>query len=116
MMITTNALKEILNTDSIESIYKFLNNNGINYFDHDGAIITSEDSILTALSTKAPAIDDTLLNLKTVIDLTGLGKATIYKYMKSDRFPKQINLSARNVRWRKIDVTAWREGKTNWSN
>ena len=115
-MITTDALKKILNTDSLESIYQFLNKNGINYFDHDGAIITSEESILTALAAKAPALDDSLIDLKTVIGLTGLGKATIYKYMNNNTFPRKINLSARNVRWRKVDITAWREGKVDWSH
>jgi prophage regulatory protein len=39
------------------------------------------------------------LTLETVMQITGLGKTTIYKLVKSGDFPAPIHVSKRSVRW-----------------
>lgn len=51
-----------------------------------------------------------ILRLKEVVELTGLSKATIYRYIKNERFPKQVQLSARAIGFRSSDISAWIEG------
>lgn len=48
-----------------------------------------------------------LIRIKEVMSRTGLGKSTIYKYMKLGRFPQQIKLSARASVWVESEIEAW---------
>lgn len=48
-----------------------------------------------------------ILRLKEVVDLTGLSKASIYRYIKQGSFPKQVQLSARSVGFRSADIEEW---------
>ena len=48
-----------------------------------------------------------MLNLREVATYVGLGKNTIYKYMRCDGFPKQIKLSEKTARWDKAEVDTW---------
>lgn len=51
-------------------------------------------------------IEDALLKLQTVRDMTGLSTSSIYRRMAFD-FPQPVRLSSRCSRWRAGDVTAW---------
>ncbi len=47
-----------------------------------------------------------LLTLKEVINLIGFKKATIYKYIKNGKFPKQIKIGKAS-RWKLSDIEKW---------
>ncbi|WP_437124130.1 helix-turn-helix transcriptional regulator [Billgrantia desiderata] len=48
-----------------------------------------------------------LIRLKEVMDRTGLGRSTVYKYMNLGLFPKPIKLGTRAVAWVESEVVAW---------
>ncbi|MDO6639763.1 AlpA family transcriptional regulator [Shewanella sp. 5_MG-2023] len=48
-----------------------------------------------------------LLRLNSVIDSTGMGRSTIYKYMADGSFPKPVSLGARSVAWVESEVHEW---------
>jgi len=48
-----------------------------------------------------------LIRIKDVMDRTGLGRSTVYKYMKLGLFPKSVNLTTRAVAWVESEVEAW---------
>ena len=48
-----------------------------------------------------------LLNVKDVVTITTLSRATIYRYMDSDRFPKSIKLGPNRIAWKRTDVMDW---------
>ena len=50
-----------------------------------------------------------LLRRREVEELTGLSRASIYRLMRSGRFPASVKVSDTAVRWRARDITAWME-------
>ncbi|HEX8594741.1 MAG TPA: AlpA family transcriptional regulator [Pseudomonas sp.] len=48
-----------------------------------------------------------LVRLKEVIDCTGLGRSTIYKYVAEGTFPKPVSLGDRCVGWVESEVHDW---------
>lgn len=48
-----------------------------------------------------------VLRLAQVIDSTGLGRSTIYKYMAEGKFPIPLQLSERCVGWLENEVQQW---------
>ncbi|PAU77649.1 AlpA family transcriptional regulator [Halomonas salipaludis] len=48
-----------------------------------------------------------LIRIKDVIERTGLGRSTVYKYMNLGLFPKSVNLTSRAVAWVESEVDAW---------
>lgn len=48
-----------------------------------------------------------LCRLKTVIELTGLGKTTVYRLMKAGEFPASVKIGANSTAWRVAEVLAW---------
>ena len=49
------------------------------------------------------------LRLSQVIELTGLSKSTIWKWIHTKEFPKQLKLSPRKSVWKKTEILAWME-------
>lgn len=47
------------------------------------------------------------LRLNDVKALTGLGRSTIYKYIKLGAFPDAVKLGGRSVAWVEAEVLAW---------
>lgn len=47
------------------------------------------------------------LRLNDVKALTGLGRSTIYKYIKLGAFPDSVQLGGRSVAWVEAEVHAW---------
>ena len=45
-----------------------------------------------------------IIRLKEVIDCTGLGRSTIYKYITEGTFPKPVPLGDRRVGWVESEV------------
>jgi prophage regulatory protein len=52
---------------------------------------------------------DYLLPRKTVEKLSGLSRATIYRLIKSGKFPRPVSIGTGSVRWRQSDVIAWQQ-------
>ena len=52
---------------------------------------------------------DYLIPRKTVEKLSGLSRATIYRLMKSGKFPRPLSIGTGSVRWRQSDVIAWQQ-------
>lgn len=52
-----------------------------------------------------------IIRLKDVVNLTGLGRSTIYKYISEGGFPKPISLGDRSVGWLESEVYEWIENK-----
>lgn len=58
-----------------------------------------------------------IINIKQVIEFTGLGRATIYNLLdpKSDyydpTFPKQVHLTTNRVGWSALEINQWIESK-----
>ncbi|UCX06275.1 helix-turn-helix transcriptional regulator [Shewanella glacialimarina] len=48
-----------------------------------------------------------LIKLKAVMDCTGLGRSTIYKYIADKTFPKPAKLGKRSVAWVESEVQDW---------
>ncbi len=55
-----------------------------------------------------PAQPDKLIRIKTVCELSGLGKTSVYSIPD---FPKRVVLSRRAVGWRLSEVQAWIESR-----
>ena len=54
---------------------------------------------------------DRLLRRPEVEKLTGLSRASIYRLMRSGRFPASVKVSDTAVRWRASDIAAWIESR-----
>jgi prophage regulatory protein len=48
-----------------------------------------------------------MLRLRRVLDITGLGKTTIYQLQADGNFPKRVQLTAHSVAWVEEEVLAW---------
>jgi prophage regulatory protein len=48
-----------------------------------------------------------LLRLPQVIEITGLGRDTIYRYVRDGRFPQQRRIGERASGWREDEIRAW---------
>jgi len=57
---------------------------------------------------------DYLIPRKTVEKMSGLSRATIYRLIKSGKFPRPLSIGTGSVRWRQSEVIAWQQslGKT----
>ena len=47
-----------------------------------------------------------LLSIKDVQGILSIGKTTIYKMVKDEKFPKPIKVNGRSL-WRKSDIENW---------
>lgn len=47
------------------------------------------------------------IRIKEVTRLTGLGRTSVYNYMKDGKFPKSIPLGDRAVAWKEAEVMDW---------
>tara|TARA_X000001388_G_C2204547_1_gene112605 strand:+ start:243 stop:449 length:207 start_codon:yes stop_codon:yes gene_type:complete len=56
-----------------------------------------------------------ILRIKEVADLTGLSPSSIYKQVRLDKFPKNIQLTSRATGWDSRDVEEWISNKINES-
>ena len=58
-------------------------------------------------ATFTPKKPGKLLRLPRVVDITALGKSSIYAGVKSGTFPAPVRLSARAVGWREEEIDRW---------
>lgn len=54
-----------------------------------------------------------ILRLRDVIEKTGLGRSTVYKYIEAGTFPKPIDLGGRSVGWVDEEINDWILEKVN---
>lgn len=54
----------------------------------------------------------TLLRLPEVLELTKLGRSTLYRLMTNGQFPVPIKLSARAVAWRQSEIVDWIDSRS----
>ncbi|MFC3308446.1 helix-turn-helix transcriptional regulator [Blastomonas aquatica] len=47
------------------------------------------------------------LRLNTVLDRTGLSRATLYRKIQAGTFPRQVKLAERCCGWRKSAIEEW---------
>ena len=50
---------------------------------------------------------DRILRIRSVLDRTGLSRATLYRKMQQGTFPRQIAISTRCAGWRESAVKDW---------
>lgn len=48
-----------------------------------------------------------LIRLKEVMQITGLARSTVYKYIAEEAFPKPVSLGERCVGWVDDEVQGW---------
>jgi prophage regulatory protein len=51
--------------------------------------------------------------MATVVRMTGLCRATIYRMIAEKRFPAQVRIGSRAVGWRWSDLERWSEERTS---
>ena len=52
-------------------------------------------------------MDNKIYRIKTVCDITGLPKSTVYAKMLNREFPRPIKLSRHAVGWKSDELQAW---------
>lgn len=52
-------------------------------------------------------MENRILRIKEVIQMTGLSRTTIYGYVKNGEFPKQVQLTKRSVGWKLSEIKNW---------
>ena len=52
-----------------------------------------------------------LIRLPEVKSMTGLGRASIYRYIAEGRFPQQVHVGSRAAAWVEGEVAEWLEGR-----
>lgn len=52
---------------------------------------------------------DRIVRLKTVLDRTGLSRATVYRKIGEGTFPRQIRISVHGAGWRESAINQWIE-------
>lgn len=50
---------------------------------------------------------DRFLRLNTVLDRTGLSRATLYRKIAAGTFPHQVKIADRCCGWRESEVASW---------
>ena len=48
-----------------------------------------------------------LLTLRDVCAVVSLSRSTVYSLLKAGKFPPPVQVSARSVRWRRIEIDCW---------
>jgi prophage regulatory protein len=51
--------------------------------------------------------DEELWNIRTVVQKTGLSRATIYRYVRHNLFPPRCRLGPGRIAWLASEVLAW---------
>jgi prophage regulatory protein len=57
-----------------------------------------------------------ILRLNSVIEVTGLARSTIYKFVQDGTFPKPIPLGGRSVGWVETEIQQWIEAAIQQRN
>lgn len=52
-------------------------------------------------------MNEKILKLPAVMELTGLGRATVFSSVKSGNFPAPLKLTKRSTGWLQSEVDSW---------
>ncbi|APR53677.1 AlpA family phage regulatory protein [Sphingomonas koreensis] len=55
-----------------------------------------------------------IIRLKTVLDRTGLSRATLYRKIGEGTFPRQVKISVHGAGWHESAVSRWITNPTAW--
>lgn len=55
---------------------------------------------------------DFLLPRKAVEKLAGISRATIYRMIAANKFPRPFSIGTGAVRWKESDIVAWQQSLT----
>lgn len=55
--------------------------------------------------------NDYFLDLNEVMEVSGLKRSTLYKYMDDGCFPKPIKFGSRKIAWNREDIQKWLKSK-----
>jgi len=58
-------------------------------------------------------VSDKFLRLRQVIEITGLKRTQIYRYMRAGEFPRQIKIGHASVAWLASEIDEWIIRKSN---
>ncbi|MFC4595055.1 helix-turn-helix transcriptional regulator [Sphingobium tyrosinilyticum] len=58
---------------------------------------------------------DRILRLTSVLERTGLSRATLYRKVQAGTFPRQVRIAARCMGWRESAVNEWLRNPMFWS-
>lgn len=53
------------------------------------------------------AHEQKLLNLRDVVAMTTLSRATVYRFIRGGVFPRAVRIGPRRVAWLESDVIGW---------
>lgn len=54
-----------------------------------------------------------LLRLRSVLEITGLGRSSLYKMVKEQKFPRPVQIGKRTVAWDSTAVAIWIQDRIN---
>ncbi|WP_084390919.1 helix-turn-helix transcriptional regulator [Novosphingobium capsulatum] len=54
---------------------------------------------------------DRLIRIDEVIEITGMGKTSIYRLMRQGQFPQQFKPGGYASRWSESEIRTWRESQ-----
>ena len=58
-------------------------------------------------------MEERLLRIREVVEITALSRSTIYRMMNAGQFPQSVKITSRSVRWKLSDINAWMDSKTS---
>ena len=58
---------------------------------------------------------DRIIRLNTVLDRTGLSRATLYRKVQAGTFPKQVRIATRCMGWRESVINDWMRNPMFWT-
>ena len=68
---------------------------------------------------ETPPLSNTPTNfvrMRVVVQMTGLGRSTIYRLIAVRQFPSPVRLASRAVAWRRADLERWSEARPQASH
>ncbi len=68
---------------------------------------TADDKDYAPAAPPPPKTQADLLSLKDVCAVVSLARSTVYGLLKAGKFPPPVQVSARSVRWRRIEIDRW---------
>jgi prophage regulatory protein len=61
----------------------------------------------TKVTPEIQVINERLIRLPEVVQMTGISKTTVYEHIKRGTFPKSYYISKRASAWKLSEITAW---------
>lgn len=86
--------------------------------EHIGAssvFVLSEGVFMSGILVKSNAAhqERRLLRLRSVLEMTGLGRSSLYKMVKEQKFPRPVQIGKRTVAWDSTAVAIWIQERIN---